>query len=163
MTAQRAVALGIPDKACLALCLVVFTAGSGWAATAPIYKCFDKNLGLVYTDEPCKGGERLDIRAGDADPAAVARLERQGDALDQSADQRVADQRRKAAAGELTSRLPYEPVDQGGAYDNAPAYMGYYGFWAYPVMHRHPMRSRQPRLRHIRRFAPTPPFRVPRR
>jgi hypothetical protein len=40
----------------------------------------DKNLGVLYTDEPCKEGEQLNVRAGDADPAAVARLERQRDA-----------------------------------------------------------------------------------
>jgi hypothetical protein len=50
------------------------------AAKTPIYKCLDKNLGLLYTDEPCKDGEQLNIRAGDADSAAVARPERQRDA-----------------------------------------------------------------------------------
>ena len=54
--------------ACFALGLLVLPASSGWAATTPIYKCFDKNLGLLYTDEPCKDGEQLNIRAGDADP-----------------------------------------------------------------------------------------------
>lgn len=155
--------LRIVNRACHALCLIVFTTGCGWAATAPIYKCFDKKLNLVYTDEPCKDGERLDLRAGDADPAAVARLERQVDALDQSADQRIADQRRTAAAGELTSRLEYEPVNQGGAYDNGLAYAGGYGFPWFPVMDRHRLRPRPPKFHHLRHFAPNPPFKVPRR
>lgn len=163
MRAQTAAALKIAGEACLALCFTGFMAGSGWAATTSVYKCVDRNLGLVYTDEPCKDGERLDIRSGDADPAAVARLERQGDALEQSADQRIADQRRAAAAGGLASPLPYGPVEQGGGYDNAPAYLGYYGLLAYPVMHRHPLRPRQPRRHPVRHFAPHPPYSVPRR
>lgn len=160
---MRTTPLSIASRAWLTLCFIVFTAGSGWAANSPVYKCFDKNLGLVYTDEPCKDGERLNIRAGDADPTAVARLERQADALDQSADQRIADQRRSAAAGELTSQFPSQPFDQGGTYDNLPLYMGDYGFLSYPGMHRRPMRPRKPSLRHVRHFAPRPPFVVPRR
>lgn len=163
MTAQTAAALRIAQRACHALCFIVFTAGSAWAATVPIYKCFDRNLSLIYTDVPCKDGERLDVRAGDADPAAVAWLERQSDALEQSADQRIADQqRRSAAVGEVTSPLEYEPVDQGGAYDNGPAYVDGYGFTSYPDMHRHRMRRRQPRLHHMRHFAPRPPHTAPR-
>src|SRR5262245_65807441 len=62
--------------------LVIFASlllgtGVAHAASTPIYKCFDKHLALVYTDVPCKDGEQLDLRAGDADPAAVARLERE--------------------------------------------------------------------------------------
>src|ERR1700704_1636095 len=101
---------GIVRGACLACCLVVVTAAS-WAATTPIYKCLDKNLGLLYTDQPCKEGEQLNIRPGDADPAAVARLEPQRDALDQSASQRIADLRRPAADGASASRLRYEPLE----------------------------------------------------
>lgn len=166
MTVQIADPLSIAGRACLAFCLILSTTGSGWAATAPIYKCFDKNLGLVYTDKPCRDGERLDVRAGDADPAAVAWLDRQRGALDQSAAQRLADQRRSAAAEELMSRPPYEPVAQSGSYDYVPAYLADYGFSSYPFMHRHPMRVQQPRLRHMhhnRHFAPHPPFVVPRR
>ncbi|MGH9807795.1 MAG: hypothetical protein ACRD9W_11140 [Terriglobia bacterium] len=153
---------GIAQKAWLALTLIVLTASSGWAATVPIYKCFDKNLGLVYTDEPCRDGERLAIRAGDADPAAVAWLERQRDALDQSAAQRLADLRHAAAAGELTPPLQYEPAEQRGSSDYEPDYTTDYAFSSFPLMHHHPARLRHPRLRHMRHFAPHPPFVVPR-
>ena len=149
--------------ACFALCLLVLTASSGWAATTPIYKCFDKNLGLLYTDEPCKDGEQLNIRAGDADPGAVARLERQRDALDQSAAQRTADQRLAAAAGDGASRSRNEPVEERGSYDYGPAYVSDYGFVSYPFMHHHPVRPRQPKARHMRDFAPPPAYVVPRR
>ncbi len=154
----------IPDivrGACLTCCLLMLTAGS-CAATAPIYKCFDKNLGLLYTDEPCKEGEQLDIRAGDADPAAVARLERQRDALDQSASQRIADLRRATTEGNGVPRLRYEPLDDRGSYDYAPAYVADYGIVAQRVMHHRAMRTRNPDLR-VRHFAPPPPYFVPRR
>jgi hypothetical protein len=140
----------------------VLTASSGWAATTPIYKCFDKNLGLLYTDEPCKDGEQLNIRAGDADAAAVARLERQRDALDQSAAQRMADQRRAAAEGNGASRLRYEPVEDRESSDYGPAYDSDYGFLSYPVMRHHPVRSRHPKLHHMRHIAPPAPHLVPR-
>jgi hypothetical protein len=149
---------GVVRDACLTCCFVVFTTGS-WAATTPIYKCLDKNLGVLYTDDPCKEGERLNIRPGDADPAAVARLERQRDALDQSASQRIADLRRAATEGEGASRSRYEPLDERGSYDNG--YVADYGIVSHRVMHRHARGPRlQPRMRH---FAPPPPYFVPRR
>jgi len=149
--------------ACFALGLLVLPASSGWAATTPIYKCFDKNLGLLYTDEPCKDGEQLNIRAGDADSSAVARLERQRDALDQSAAQRMADQRRAAAEGGDASRLRYEPAEERESSDYGPAYDSDYGFVSYRFRHHHPLRPRHPKPHHMRQFAPPPPHILPRR
>jgi hypothetical protein len=162
MNARTGKKRSLADGGCFALCLLVLTAGSAWAATTPIYKCFDKNLGLLYTDEPCNGGEQLDIRAGDADPGAVARLERQRDALDQSAAQRMADQRRTAAEGDRASRFLYEPVEERGSSGYGPEYVSDYGFVSYPVMHHHAVRSRHPKPHHMRHFAPPPPRVVPR-
>ncbi len=113
--------LNANGAACIAFCLVALSA-SGWAATTPIYKCLDRNLGLLYTDEPCRDGEQLDIRAGEADPAAVAWLERQRNALDQSASQRISDLRAAAPEGKSASRSGYEPVDGRGLDDYGPAY-----------------------------------------
>jgi hypothetical protein len=144
-------------QACLACCLVMLTGGS-WAAATPIYKCFDKHLGVLYTDEPCKEGERLDIRAGDADPAAVARLERQRDALDQSASQRIADLRRAAADG-VDSRLRYEPLDERGPDGYGPAYVSDTGIVSPRFMHHRAMGSGP--LARMRHFAPAPPYIVP--
>ena len=152
---------GIVRGACLACCLIVLTGGS-WAATKPIYKCLDKNFGLLYTDEPCNEGEQLDIRAGDADPAAVARLERQRDALDQSAAQRIADLHRPAPEGAGLSRLRYELVDERGSYDYGSAYVSDYGIGSRRFMHRRAMGPREPEER-VRHFAPPPPYFVPRR
>ena len=157
---RRGVGSGANGRGCLVLCLLAFTASS-WATPTPIYKCFDKNLSLVYTDVPCKDGEQLDIRSGDADSAAVARLERQRDALDQSADQRAAAERR-AVIGESAPPPRYDAADEAEGYDNESAYASGYGNFSYWLMHYHPMRPRKPKAHHMRHFAPQPPFVVPR-
>ena len=63
------------------------------AAVTTVYKCFDRNLAVVYTDQPCRG-EQLDIEAGRADPNAVAELQREREALSRAVAQRIADNRR---------------------------------------------------------------------
>src|ERR1700704_4800437 len=85
------------------------------AAEASIYKCLGANLALIYTDQPCKGGEQLDIHAGDADPAAVAQLQRARDQLDRSAAARIVDERRTAAQRELAAWARREQGDDRGA------------------------------------------------
>src|SRR6202140_2933619 len=87
-------------------------------ATASIYKCLGANLALIYTDQPCKGGEQLDIHAGDADPAAVAQLQRARDQLDRSAAARIVDERRTAAQRELAALARREQdEDRSAAYE----------------------------------------------
>jgi len=61
-------------------------------ADTPIYKCKDAHGGLLYTDTPCKGGERLNLKPGVADPAAILRLERAQAVLDELAAKRRADE-----------------------------------------------------------------------
>ena len=61
-------------------------------ANTPIYKCRDAHGGLLYTDTPCKGGERLNLKPGVADPAAILRLERAQAAPDELAAKRRADE-----------------------------------------------------------------------
>jgi len=129
------------------------------AASTPIYKCFDRHLALVYTDVPCKDGEQLDLRPGDADPAAVARLERERDQLSQSAAQRIADERHAALQRELVDRS--RPIV---AEPNAPDSSADYGY-GYPVFAYSPKGRPRP---HVRRMpehagiAPAPPYLVPR-
>jgi hypothetical protein len=150
--------------ALMVLGLLLLAPVSSSAATSTIYKCFDKNLGLLYTDEPCQG-EQLNVRAGDADPAAVARLERARDALDQSAAQRIVDERRAAAQRDLAA--PYAGGVEPNAYDytaaNAP-YDDYGVAWGYPgfARHHHP-RSRPHRPLEPRRLALAPRQMAPRR
>jgi len=149
----------VAGSGCLGLCLILFTAAS--SAATPIYKCLDRNLGLLYTDEPCTDGERLDLRPGDADPAAVALLERQRDALDQEALQRAAAQRQ--AMIEVESAAEFESESESGAYDYGPAYVSGGGIIAYSVTHPHPMRHRKPRSQDLRHVAPPLPDAVARR
>src|ERR1700694_4089978 len=61
---------------------------SAVAANTPIYQCADARGGLLYPDTPCKGGERLNLKPGVADPDAVMRLERAQAALDAAAAKR---------------------------------------------------------------------------
>jgi hypothetical protein len=140
---------------CLALCLVVL-GGRSWAATAPIYKCLDRKLALVYTDLPCKDGERLDIRAGDADPAAVALLNREREELDQSISQRIAEQRRTLFDGGDAALSGYQPEEGAATPDDGSAYASGYGLISFPRHHR--MHHRKPKLQHPVHFAPRPPM-----
>jgi hypothetical protein len=158
-----------PDlgRACvlIALAIVVLAVAPARAADTAIYKCLDNHLGLVYTDLPCKDGEKLDIRAGDADPAAVARLERVRDLLDQSAAQRIVDERRAAERSALASRLRREAEEERSAAEAIAAYapFGYgYGYAPFlPATRMHPPRAKTHKLFEPRRFAPRPPYFVP--
>src|SRR6266545_3678273 len=145
---------------------VVLTVAPASAADTAIYKCFDSHLGLVYTDLPCKDGEKLDIRAGDADAAAVARLERVRDQLDQSAAQRIVDERRAAERGALANRLRREAEDERSVAEPMAAYAPFdygYGYVPFlPVARMHPPRARAHKLLELPRFAPAPPYFVPR-
>ena len=47
---------------------------------------------MIYTDTPCKGGERLNLKPGVADRAAILRLERAPGVLDELAAKRRADE-----------------------------------------------------------------------
>lgn len=119
MTERTPQGHSIAGRALLLLGLVLLAPISSSAATTPIYKCLDENLGLLYTDEPCKDGELLTVRAGDADPAAVARLERARDALDRGAAQRIADERRAATQQDLAAW--YASQEPRSAYEDAAA------------------------------------------
>ena len=137
-------------------------AGPARAVNAPIYKCLDNHLNLVYTDLPCKEGEVVDIRAGDADPAAVARLERERDLLDQSAAQRMSDERRAALSPAYPAWLPEEespPDTLSGDY----GYGGYgFGYLTYPPLRRPPLHYPRPHRPHtVRATVPATPH-VPR-
>lgn len=167
MKAQR-----VAREVASALALVgAFTLGiaSAHAEGMPIYKCLDRNLGIVYTDLPCKDGEKLDLRPGSADPAAVARLERDREELNMAAQQRLADERRASLQRDLAYySQPPAPIMVGpGPQDYSTDYGDYgYGYplFAYPS---YGMRSRFPRANPFikpsqPRFAPNPPFKVPR-
>jgi hypothetical protein len=137
---------------------LLLAAGSAQAASVPIYKCLDRNLGLVYTDLPCKDGEKLDLRAGDSDPAAVAALERERERLSVSAAQRLADERYASLQRDLASGYYRDsPVVQPSAPEVSDYGYGYpvaYPRRAHPRAHHHPVAAS--------RAAPNPPHVIPR-
>jgi hypothetical protein len=145
----------------LALFSFALAPASARAANTTVYRCLDAHLDIVYTDLPCKEGAPLEIRTGDADPAALARLERLRDALDQAAAQRLSEERRLAAQ----PMVPLPMFRDTEAEDMS----GYGPYYTYPVggyfpQHLHRDRERE-RLAHRfahRGGAPNPPFIVPR-
>ena len=145
------------DLTGFALAIALLAPASSLAATDPIYKCIE-NLRVVYTDVPCRNGEQLNIRAGEADPAAMARLQRERDLLDQSAAQRIADQQRQT---DWAAR--YVTEDFRRDYD-LPTYDYGGGWWLPGVARSHPPKARGPKSHGPRRLAPMPPsIQMPRR
>jgi hypothetical protein len=143
----------IVSRTIFASLLIGLACGSASAATA-VYKCLDRNLGLVYTDISCKGGELMDIRAGDADPAAVARLERERDALDRSSAQRISDMRHAELQRQQLATAPgYAPDYDTAGYDDATGYFPYgygYGSVAGVAKNRHRFPQAHPDRRNMR-------------
>ena len=141
---------------------LAITASVAWAGTTVVYRCLDSHLGVVYTDLPCKDGEAFDTRAGEADAAAVAGLQHLRDMLDQSAAQRISDERRLAGQKQLAMQT--SPENEPGHYDNEDM-LGYapYGYAAgYPPVRRHPLRHHAMRPSTALGAAPKPPYVVPR-
>jgi hypothetical protein len=152
----------------IAIAALAFAAGAAEAATAPIYKCVGKDRGLIYTDQPCKGGEMLDVHPGEVDPAAVERLQVARDMLDRSAAARIANERRiaeqAAFAAAMQRQRDSEHVAADADYDAYVSPDDQYLSW-YPGTVRTP----RPHPPHKPPVKPTPhgsaprgPFVVPR-
>ncbi len=153
--------IGTPCAVVRAVCttvvgLALISPAASLGAAAAIYRCLDKKQAVLYTDEPCKDGQVIDVRAGDADPAALARLDRERDALSQSATQRIADERRNAAQRDLAATYArpaennidnYRPTDV--------SYSDGVGYWYPPFVPDRP-RPRPPRPVGPPRFGPQP-------
>ena len=48
-----------------------------------VYRCEDAKGGVLYADTPCKGGAKVDLLPGKADPAAIERARREQRAFDE--------------------------------------------------------------------------------
>ena len=147
----------------LGLLLLALVCAEALAAT-PIYRCTDRNLGILYTDEPCRNGERMDIRAGDADPAALAWLARERDALDRSSAQRISDERRATLQRQYAAQPLYLADEAVASYADGAEYIPYgYGVMPYAQVARPRAagmrRDRGSRGQHV---VPVPPHAVPR-
>jgi Domain of unknown function (DUF4124) len=117
--------------------LALVALASSSMAASPVYKCVDESHQWLYTDVPCKDGEMLDLHAGEADPAAMAKLNR--DAFDLTAARRIADQQ----------RLQQSPVRYAVAEDQAvyePQYDYGPGWWVPGYV---PSRASHPRSRKL--------------
>ncbi len=53
------------------------------AAAQAVYRCDDGKGSTLYSDTPCKGGAKVDLLPGKADPAAIERLRREQRAFDE--------------------------------------------------------------------------------
>lgn len=150
-----------PIHAVPAWLVLAFFLASGTASGAgtPIYKCFDRNLGVLYTDVPCKDGEHVDVRAGDADPVAVARLQREMDAVAQSADRRIALAERAAVERQYVQPYAYPPERDLGTYADEAAYASYGGYAVAPYDHdrARPKGARSPKRFERRYTVPASP------
>jgi hypothetical protein len=102
--------------------LALGVAPTATAGVATVYKCFDRHLNVVYTDQPC-GGEKLDIELGRVDQNAVAELAREREALSRAVAQRIADNRRYPVAA---SDYVVGPPPPDGSEIYYPAGWGYY-------------------------------------
>jgi len=144
------------DRVLLATCLAVFAAGNAFAASTTVFKCFDRDLGVLYTDEPCKG-EQMNIQVTDANPAAIAELQRERDALARSTAQRIADSHR--ASLEKAYAVPYvnPPEQDFGAYSDGFGYPYGYGVAPYSTPKRLRAAARSGKEFERRRFISIPP------
>ena len=139
------------------------------AANTVVYRCLDARLEVVYTDIPCKEGSSFEVRPGEADPSAVARLEKLRDQLDQSAAQRISEERRLYAQRVLAYPRdePREENSGDGGYYTYP--VAGYGYGNGPPFVRPPFdRPDRPdhpdhRPAHKHGAAPPPPYFIPRR
>jgi hypothetical protein len=144
------------------ICALLYPAHPARADTTTVYRCLDAHLNVVYTDEKCKDGQALEIRTGTPDAAAVARLDREREALDRSADERLKAERLAAAQRFVPIPVPSEPdgYPGDGAYYTYP--VAGYGYGP-PLNRRPPSRHPPSHHEHRRGGAPPPPYVVPRR
>jgi hypothetical protein len=127
------------------------------SAETPVYKCAQPGGPVLYADFPCKGGAIVDIRPGEADPAAIQRLERARVEFDRAAAVRKAGEEAAAIRGAALNqrRLEAEAEQRAAGYASTPepVYAPAYGFIV-PSVKRRPDR-RTPHRHEAHRRATT--------
>ena len=152
----------------VASCLALAAGGNASAATTTIYKCFDRNLTVLYSDEPCSG-QQMNVKTNDADPAALAELQHERDALARSTAQRIADGRRAALERASAPQVVYPSGEDYATYAGGGAYVPAYAPYGYAdVPASRPKRFHGAATRSVKqvakpRGAPSPPYIIPRR
>jgi hypothetical protein len=166
VTAWRWRHLGNVSLVLVAMCLAA-ASGNALSATTTVYKCFDRSLTVLYSDEPCSG-ERMNVKTTDADPAALVELQHERDALARSTAQRIADSRR-AAVERASAPFVYPAEEDLGAYGGGGAYYPAYAPYGYAgVPGSRPKRFRAAAAGAVKspmkpRVAPIPPRMAPHR
>jgi hypothetical protein len=138
-------------RSALALTALVFAGlPIGGHAGPPIYRCEGADGRVLYTDVPCANGHVVDMRPGDADPAAIERLARARQAASEEFSRRVALEAAERRANERrVIELPPPPPDPGTYCE----YCG--GVYAYPWVTPPPRPPRErPPLRRPPSFVP---------
>jgi hypothetical protein len=120
-------------------------------------------LTVLYSDEPCPG-EQMNVKTNDADPAALAELQHERDALARSTAQRIADSRRAALERTLAVPSFYPAEVDAGVYTGGAAYLPY-GYVGVPPSRpkrvHHAAATRSVKQVARSRVAPSPPHIVP--
>src|SRR4030095_3875651 len=129
MTASRWRRPGNANLVLVSLCLALAN-GDALSATTTVYKCFDRHLTVLYSDEPW-GGERINVKTTDADPAALVELQHERDALARSTAQRIADGRRAALERASAPQFVYPAGEDLGTYGGGGAYYPAYAPYGY--------------------------------
>ena len=101
------------------------------AGASKVYRCHGADGAIEYRDYPCKGGAVVDMKPGEADPAAIARLQRAQAEFDRALARRRmledADRRTEEAARAREVPPPYLLPD---AYFPDETYFPAYDYYA---------------------------------
>ena len=101
------------------------------AGASKVYRCHGADGAIEYRDYPCKGGAVVDMKPGEADPAAIARLQRAQAEFDRALARRRmledADRRAEDAARAREVPPPYLLPD---AYFPDETYFPAYDYYA---------------------------------
>ena len=101
------------------------------AGGSTVYRCHGADGAIEYRDYPCKGGAVVDMKPGEADPAAIARLQRAQAEFDRALARRRmledADRRAEDAARAREVPPPYLLPD---AYFPDETYFPAYDYYA---------------------------------
>ncbi len=128
-----------PCLACAAAMAALAVAAG--AAPAPIYRCVLGDGSVLYTDTPCRGGETVNVNAGEADPRAIERLR----VLQQEASAQYA--RERAVAQEQAAELRMMEAQRAYAQPAPPppeTFVGPYDYFApHYLMQAEPRKHRE--------------------
>ena len=104
----------------------------GQDSSAPtVYRCRGADGAIEYRDYPCKGGAVVDMKPGEADPAAIARLQRAQAEFDRAlARRRMLEDAGRRAEEAARAREVAPPYLVPDAYFPDETYLPAYDYYA---------------------------------